>query len=141
MVNILTACASDPIGVVYKQGTLLSERQAAMDACKIASFKEIPQNVVTSIDPGYSSPGSVNCTTIGYTTTCNRIGAIDIPASSSQRDVNEDMRIRYVVACLRRQGYAGILRKECGAYEKTYGPNDPQPPKSTIKCVREEAKY
>jgi hypothetical protein len=107
LAHLLFACAADPVAIIYKQGTMQSERQAALDGCKIASFKEIPQNIATAHSPGYFNPGTLNCTTIGYSTTCNRIGAVNIPSSSTNYDVNEDLRIRYVVNCMRRQGYFG----------------------------------
>ncbi|RWH34440.1 MAG: hypothetical protein EOQ80_33110 [Mesorhizobium sp.] len=72
---------------------------------KIDSFKEIPQSLATDVRPGYNNPGTIQCNTYGTIVTCNRIGAVNIPASSTTYDVNGELRDRYVVRCLQSKGF------------------------------------
>ena len=62
---------------------------------------------------GYSSPGSVHCTTIGSMTTCNPIGGINIPASAQSYDANSATRSRYMARCLQQKGYSVLKRPIC----------------------------
>ena len=101
----LTACQTGPQYVAYKSGTTFSNRQLDYDQCKILALNEIPTDIRTQYSPGYYKPGSLSCSTIGNYTSCNRIGAVDIPASASQYDANSNLRQRSVMRCMAAKGY------------------------------------
>jgi hypothetical protein len=103
---VIAGCQSGPQFVVYKPGVNIPSTVTAVDQCRIASFKEIPQSLATDINPGYNNPGTIQCNTFGTVVTCNRIGAINIPPSSTTYDVNADLRIRYIARCLEAKGFA-----------------------------------
>lgn len=109
----IAGCQSTPAYVVFKPGVDLNSTQTATDQCKIASFREIPQSLATQINPGYNNPGTIQCNTYGTMTTCNRVGAINIPASSTTYDVNAELRDRYIVRCLEGQGFGVKLARAC----------------------------
>lgn len=103
-VAVVAGCqTSAPI--IFKPGVDLNSTVAAVDQCKIDSFKEIPQSLATDVNPGYNNPGTLQCNTYGTVVTCNRIGAVNIPASSTTYDVNGELRDRYVVRCLQSKGF------------------------------------
>jgi hypothetical protein len=55
---MIAGCQTAPTPIIFKPGVDLNQTVAAVDQCKIDSFKEIPQSMATDIDPGYSSPGT-----------------------------------------------------------------------------------
>ncbi len=110
---LLSACQSGPQPTLYKAGSLPAERQEAYDQCKIRSFREIPQALVTEITPGYHDPGDILCDTDGPFTTCRAVGVIDIPATRKTRDANEGLRRRFVERCLADQGYQVLQLPLC----------------------------
>lgn len=121
----------------YKAGTILSDRQLAFDQCQIASLHEIPQSIVTHTDSGYYNPGTVNCSTIGNSTSCYRSGMVDIPATSTSYDQSAGLRDRYMVRCLADKGYTmlwnlPLCRSE---EERQAADNQPQPASSNqVMC-------
>lgn len=110
---LVASCQTGPVTVLFKPGTLQSDRQNDVDMCTIASFKEIPQNIATQISPGYSSAPTVQCHNIGTSVSCNSYGGINIPPSAYNYDVNKDLRSRFVERCLRSKGYTPIVKPIC----------------------------
>jgi hypothetical protein len=104
-VALLAGCQSGPSAIVFKPGVDLGTTQAAVDQCKIASFKEIPQSIATDYHPGYSNPGTVQCNGYGGVVSCQTIGAVNIPGSTTTYDVNEGLRDRYINRCLQSKGF------------------------------------
>lgn len=112
---LLAACqgAGGPMLSSYKPGSTYESRQADYDACKIASFREIPQTMTTEVSGGYYDPGRVQCSTIAGITNCRRSGGIDIPARANTYDQNEGLRDRYIKRCMQAKGYALLERPVC----------------------------
>ncbi|GLS39743.1 hypothetical protein GCM10010869_53400 [Mesorhizobium tianshanense] len=104
-VVILAGCQTGPTPIVFKPGVDLRSTVAAVDQCKIASFRDIPQSIATDYHPGYSNPGTVQCNTYGTVVSCNTIGAVNIPGSTTTYDVNQGLRDRYIVRCLEAKGF------------------------------------
>lgn len=104
-VAAVAGCQTSSHAIIFKPGVNMPATVAAVDQCKIASFKEIPQSMATHVDPGVHTEGTMYCHTIGQLTTCNEIGGVNIPASSTTYDVNQDIRDRYVVRCLQAKGF------------------------------------
>jgi hypothetical protein len=103
---VLTAgCQTGPSAIVFKPGVDLDATVAAVDQCKIASFKEIPQSIATDYHPGYNNPGTVQCNSYGTVVSCQNVGAVNIPASTTTYDVNQGLRDRYMSRCLEGQGF------------------------------------
>jgi hypothetical protein len=138
MIFSLTACA-EPTAFYYKKSMVLATKQKDYDACKIKSFKQIPQNIITTYHPGVHNPGTLSCNTIGTYTSCNRVGALDIPASSSSRDANEGMRARFIEECMTGKGYSLVEVPMCSLSEQGYNPLQPAPSLDKIKCLDSDA--
>ncbi|RWN94736.1 hypothetical protein [Mesorhizobium sp.] len=102
---VIAGCQTGPAPIIFKPGVDLNSTVVALDQCKIDSFKEIPQSLATDVRPGYNNPGTIQCNTYGTMVTCNRIGAVNIPASSTTYDVNGELRDRYIVRCLQSNGF------------------------------------
>lgn len=134
MVFGLTACASST-PFYYKQGSMLGVRQKDYDACKIKSFKDIPQNIVTTYTPGVHDPGNVVCSTTGTFTNCQRIGGVDIPASSTSYDVNASLRARFITQCMADKGYQRLDMPTCALGVDGYDTLQKTPALRDIKCI------
>lgn len=109
----LIGCAPQISTVAWKPGTTSEARQADIDDCQIAAMKDVPKDVRTDYDPGFSSPGTVQCNTIGTSTYCNTVGAVNIPGSVSQYDANSPLRTRVADRCLRAKGYEIFQLPKC----------------------------
>ena len=137
---ILVGCASsvETRYMIHQTGSRLSDRAKAHDDCKIASFKEIPQTQGVATIRGYSSPGTLHCNTIGAVTSCNRIGAVNIPSQTSSYDVNGKLRKRYMDRCLNEKGFSVIpLTAKCRSREDIAGvvaDRNSQRPADKIHC-------
>lgn len=111
---IVAACqSSGPIQYLHKPGVGLAGKQAALDQCKIASFREVPQTLATETTGGYYNPGTVQCSSVNGLTTCNTVGAVNIPATSSTYDTNAALRGRYINRCLRAKGFSITVLQPC----------------------------
>lgn len=125
----LYSCQTGPQLTTYKAGTVFSQRQAAYDQCKIASLREIPQAMTSQTSGGYYNPGTVQCSTIGNYTSCNRVGVVDIPATTSTYDENQSLRTRYITRCLEAAGYQVVNRPVCPSQaDRQKAIYSPQPP-------------
>jgi len=133
----LALCGCSPSApTAYKAGSTGLQRQSDYDQCRIASFREIPQTMVSQVSPGYSNPGTISCNTIGSHTSCQRVGAINIPASVSTYDANDDLRYRYMLRCMSDKGYSFTNVPTCpSAAERQKAFNTPQPASiAEVKC-------
>ena len=135
---LLTACGTtQQMKLVYKEGSVKAERMRALDECEFEAVKEIPRAMAVEMQGGYSSPGTVQCSTLGGITSCQQIGAINIPASAQSYDANTSTRLRYVNRCLERKGYSVLDRPVCKSDEdKAAGlaADAKQPHASQIPC-------
>ena len=109
----LSACQTDERFIVFKPGASDAQTQASIDQCRIASFREIPQTMATTITPGVSTPGTVQCNTYGTMTSCQSVGGLNIPARAETYDVNADLRDRYIAQCLRGKGFDVSVSRSC----------------------------
>lgn len=138
---LVSGCVSGPVNVVHKTGSTFSQRQLAADECRIEGLRQVPQSMVTETSPGYYNPGTIQCNTFGNTTSCNRVGAVNIAATSSTYDVNQSLRDRTVARCLAAKGYDIVQKpictssKEADAYRAA---RDSQPSADRISCVPNE---
>lgn len=141
VVALVSGCVSGPVNVVHKTGSSFAQRQLAADECRIEGLKQVPQSMVTDYNPGYYNPGTIQCNTFGNMTSCNRVGAVNIPASSSTHDVNQSLRDRTVARCLAAKGYDIVQKpicsssKDADAYRAV---RDSQPTADRIACVTNE---
>jgi hypothetical protein len=135
-VAVVAGCQTGPVPSAFKPGSTWSQRQADYDQCKMASFKEIPQAMATQIDPGVYTPGSVQCTTIGSSTSCSQVGGLNIPATATTYDANGGLRDRYVARCMQAKGYSILQLPICPTAEaRQKAMSTPQPANaSDYKC-------
>lgn len=111
---VVAACtSSQPIKYLYKPGISGAGKQMALDQCRISSFKEIPQTVVSETRGGYYNPGNLQCSSIGGITNCYRVGAVNIPPTTETYDVNAELRGRYIDQCLRGKGFSVTPLMQC----------------------------
>lgn len=110
---VLAGCQTEPTRTIFKPGATYEQTQDALDACKIASLREIPQSMATQTTGGFYSPGTVQCSTVGGFTSCNQVGGVNIPAQSTSYDVNEGLRDRFIDRCLASKGFAVLDIPAC----------------------------
>ncbi|MFQ0815738.1 hypothetical protein AVM02_07450 [Brucella anthropi] len=104
----LSACQTGNDTFLFKPGATMATKQADFDQCKIASFRSIPQAMAVQSTGGYYNPGTVQCNTFGNTTTCNRVGAVNIPSQQYTVDANEGLRFRFMMQCMQGKGYTPL---------------------------------
>ncbi len=139
---LLAGCVSGPVPIVYKPGSTFAQRQMAADACRIESIEKIPQTLVTEYEPPEYHPAMRECRTDpdNGRRYCRETGGFVYPGRSSTRDINAELRERYVASCLRRSGFDVIAKPICGSSD---GPvymstRDNQPPAAALACVAED---
>ncbi|MCM5556168.1 hypothetical protein [Pleomorphomonas sp. JP5] len=139
---LLAGCVSSPVPVVYKAGSSFADRQAAADQCRIESLEKIPQAMVTVIRPPEYRPGFTECREDPESGRryCRRTGGFVYPGSSHTKDVNAELRERYIGGCLRRAGYEVIAKPICGddAGAAYMAGRDNQAPAASLACVTED---
>jgi len=112
VVLILTGCIT-PVATtaLFNPGVTVAKKQRDLDQCKIASFRQVPQTVVSHVSGGYYHAGDVRCRERtgdkdkGKGVYCERVGQVYIPPSTTMRDVNANLRWRFVRGCLEDKGY------------------------------------
>lgn len=139
---LLAGCVSAPVPVIHKTGSSFAERQAVADQCRIESLEKIPQALVTEYRPPEYSPGFTECREdpASGRRYCRETGGFFYPGSSRTRDVNAELRERYIASCLHRSGFEVIAKPICGGdAETTYlATRDNQAPAASLACVTED---
>lgn len=139
---LLAGCVSTPVPVIHKTGSSFAERQAVADQCRIESLEKIPQALVTEYRPPEYSPGFTECREDpgNGRRYCRERGGFFFPGSSRTRDVNAELRERYIGSCLRRSGFEVIARPICGSEaEASYlASRDNQAPAASLACVTDD---
>lgn len=139
---LLAGCVSAPVPVVHKTGSSFVERQAVADQCRIESLAKIPQAMVTEYRPPEYSPGFTECRhdPVSGRRYCRETGGFFYPGSSRTRDVNAELRERYIGSCLRRSGFDVIAKPICGGDAKAayLAGRDNQAPAASLACVTED---
>lgn len=135
----LVGCTvSGPQKLVHKTGSTHSERMAALDNCQFEAIRAVPRAMGVASTGGYYNPGSIQCSTIGNSTSCNRVGAVNIPSTTYSYDANQELRERYIDRCLWNAGFETIekpvcrTQQEAALYQSTI---NNQPPAAEIPCV------
>lgn len=135
----LSACVSEiPNFLIHKEGSMYDDRMRQKDLCQFEAANAIPSAMAAQMSGGYYNPGSLHCSTVGTYTTCNNVGAINIPATATTYDANAELRERYVHRCLESAGYSVIPKPLCRseADKRTYQASlDNQPPAYAIPCA------
>jgi hypothetical protein len=133
----LAGCQTGPLPSAFKPGTTASQRQFDYDQCKVASLQEIPQAMATQMSGGVYSPGTVQCRTIGTYTSCNESGGLNIPATATTYDANQELRGRYITRCMTAKGYSILNLPMCTTAEaRQRAATEPQPTNAAdYKCT------
>lgn len=129
---------SQPLNVIYKAGSTQAERQRAFDLCEFDAMRMAPRAMAVSTTGGYYNPGTVQCNTIGTSTFCNNVGAVNIPASSVTYDANLQTRVKYIDRCLEGKGYQVLKRPPCRTQaerERERQQQNNQTSPSSIRCA------
>lgn len=138
VIAVLSGCVEQPMLLIHKTGSTMEERRYALDQCEFEAINVVPRAMATQVSGGYYSPGSIQCSTIGMMTSCNRVGAINIPATATTYDANQDLRTRYIARCLERSGFNVYERPVCRteAERRAFlASADNQPTATEIPCV------
>lgn len=130
---VVSSCAS-PQPMLFKPGTSFNRKQTDLDRCRIASFKAVPQALMTEVTPGYYDPGFIDCYRGHHGhRMCVRRGGYYTPPSSYTYDRNDGLRNRYVISCLNRKGYNVLTLPRCKtAEDRTAALNEKNA--SLLKC-------
>ena len=138
----VAGCVQTQTGYVHlthKLGSNSADRGKALDMCQFEAIKAVPRALSTTTKKGYSDPGTLQCSTIGTMTSCNRVGAFNTPSTSTTTDANVELRDRYTARCLERAGYAvfkkPLCQTESGKQKFRASIIGDQPPASDIPCV------
>jgi hypothetical protein len=96
-----------------KKGTTRAQRHEDRLTCEVAGAQAVPVATQTAYSGGYSNPGTLQCTSVGYSTSCNRVGAYSVPSSMSTYDSNSSLRNNFVELCMTKKGYSIQPTKWC----------------------------
>ncbi len=139
---LLAGCVSTPVPIIHKTGSSFAERQTVADQCRIESLEKIPQALVTEFHPPHYSPGFTECREdpMSGRRYCRETGGFFYPGSSRTRDVNAELRERYIGSCLHRSGFEVIAKPICGSdAEGAYlASRDNQAPAASLACVTDD---
>lgn len=122
---IVAGCVTDgfspgkSVQAYLKPGTTRAERQVDRFQCQLASVQQVPTSLRTASSPGYSTPGSVSCSTYAGQTTCNQIGGDYVSGSVRTYDANSALRERFIEVCMTGKGYSTGTTKMCMTREDT----------------------
>ncbi len=133
VVALVSGCVSGPIAYVHKTGSTVSERQAALDQCRIHAIRLVPQASRSVYTPGFHTPGTTQCNAIGSTVNCKTYGGVNIPGRIDTVDDNEGLRQRAVNSCLADRGFKVVEMPVCQGKKDYEG--DSQPPLSQLTCA------
>lgn len=136
---VLAGCAPEQQFLVHKEGSSPQSRQRVVLDCSVYAMQQVPRAMATQVTPGYSSPGTMYCNTVGTMTSCNRIGGVNIAPSAVTYDANQNLRDQVTDQCLRDKGYNLYPRPVCVTEKDKRAAQammqGPQPPASQIPCV------
>ncbi len=134
----LAGCVEQPAYLVHKTGSNYADRMRARDACEFQAIQAVPRAMATQVSGGFYNPGTLQCSTVGTFTNCNRVGAVNIPATATTYDANQELRDRYIGRCLADRGYSIVPKPVCTTEQQrqTFRATlDNQPPASQIACI------
>jgi len=83
------------------------------EECILDATQQIQPAMGVATTPGFSSPGSLMCNSVGSMTTCNNVGAVNIPGSAYSYDANMPVRKLFVKVCMEKKGYTLSQSKWC----------------------------
>ena len=96
-----------------KVDTTRAQRRLDAEECMLEAAEKIQPAMGVASTPGFSSPGSLMCNSIGSMTTCNNVGGVNIPSSTYSYDANNQTRQLYVKVCMEKKGYVPASTKFC----------------------------
>jgi hypothetical protein len=96
-----------------KPDTTRAQSRLDGEECMLEAAENIQPAMGVATTPGFSSPGSLMCNSIGTMTTCNNVGAVNIPPSTYSYDANNPTRQLYVKVCMEKKGYVQVQSHFC----------------------------
>lgn len=136
VVACCAGCATGPktVELAHQAGSAPSARVAAIDACAIESFKEVPQAIVTESLRPYITPTRVYCDRSRGLSYCREFGGNAVPRYRSY-DANGALRKRFIARCLEERGFTVVERRYCERGELSAYRADPQSGLNDFTCV------
>jgi len=119
----------------HKTGATIFTKQRALDQCKVASFRTIPQVMAHQSYGGSFDPGRTECNDLSGKMSCNTWGAHYSPPRIYSYDVNQRLRNELVAQCFIDKGYRPVRKRYCEDGLVGYSNKEPAPPLSKIVCL------
>ncbi|MFM2477317.1 hypothetical protein [Celerinatantimonas sp. MCCC 1A17872] len=88
-------------------------RQRNFTDCKIEAVQRVPQHIVSSTMPTYTTPVQTRCNTIGTQVFCNTTGGQTYGGQTYTSDTNAGLRKQAFVECLVDHGYRFVTIPAC----------------------------
>jgi hypothetical protein len=92
-------------GILYKAGVNGAIHGNDQTNCEIEAVQRVPQRIVESTTPTYTSPVSSQCNQIGTQTLCTQIGGNTYGGRTSSIDANAELRMRAYEQCMVNKNY------------------------------------
>ena len=108
--TITAGCATSgfvpggPTKTFMRPDTTRAQRRLDWEECLLEAGEKIQPAMGVATTPGFSSPGSLMCNSIGTMTTCNNVGGMNIQPSAYSYDANNQTRQHFKV-CMEKKGY------------------------------------
>lgn len=97
----------------YKAGASSSVMINEATDCQIEAAQRVPQNIVVSTTPSYSTPVQTTCNQIGTQTFCNQTGGQTYGGQTSSYDTNAGLRVRAFEQCMVKKNYLFVDIPAC----------------------------
>jgi hypothetical protein len=97
----------------YKAGASWSSSDSDATDCRIEASQRVPQNIVESTTPTYTTPVSSQCNQIGTQTLCTQTGGRTRRGRTTSTDTNVSLRTRAYEQCMVNKNYRFVDIPAC----------------------------
>ena len=97
----------------YKAGVSFARIDSDRTDCQIEAAQRVPQNIVVSTTPSYSTPVQTTCNQIGTQTFCNQTGGQTYGGQTTSSDANAGLRVRAYGQCMANKNYRFVDIPAC----------------------------
>lgn len=106
--------AGEPLrGLPYKAGGTPATAVRDLTDCEVIAARQVPQQIVVSTTPTYTTPVQTSCNQIGSQTFCNSTGGQTYGGQTRSSDANAGLRQRVFNQCVADKQYRYVDIPAC----------------------------
>ena len=112
--TLLSGCGGNPVTLPYKHNVTKAVANKEMLDCEVKAANVVPSNISTYTTPKRTTP--VQCETDRFFGNVSCSGGQTFGGNTVSRDLNANLRNRYIEQCLMDKGYSMLSYPHC-SYE------------------------